>query len=199
MVTSLTLRQSKGSTLTFTEHDANFSALRTTADAAVPRDGSLPMTAPYDFNVIATGSSVATSISSRFGRELYLEDFGVIGDGITDDTVLINFAASYCKANKRFLRGLGKNYKITNLVTLNCNGDFTLSTFKADATVVPNPIFVGGNNSEAIISSLDLALPRLINTSKANTGWENCVGSTGVLIGALSNSTLVDLRLALNL
>ena len=65
MTTSLTLRTVKGSELTWGELDANFTALRTTADAALPAAGGSINSTPIGATTPSTGAFTTLSASGN--------------------------------------------------------------------------------------------------------------------------------------
>ena len=61
-------------------------------------------------NVTATGSTAARSLTNRFADVVNVKDFGVVGDGVTDDTVALNIA--FAAANgKTLLLGPNETYR----------------------------------------------------------------------------------------
>jgi hypothetical protein len=75
-------------------------------------------------SVTPTGGTASNSISSIFGRTLFIDDFGAKGDGATDDTAAINAAVAYVLANSGSLSCRNAVYKVTSTITI----DVGLST-----------------------------------------------------------------------
>jgi hypothetical protein len=67
-----------------------------------------PLSSPENTPVIATGSTVARSLANRFADVVNVKDFGVVGNGITDDTVKLLDAFQYCRDNNKVLQLSGQ-------------------------------------------------------------------------------------------
>ena len=69
--------------------------------------------------------------------DIYLQDFGVVGDGVTDDTQSLQSAINYCVANNKVLKS--KTIKILVSSTININGklnaDFGHSTITTNTNL----------------------------------------------------------------
>ena len=77
--------------------DAAETAARAAADALIIASGN----APADVGiapVIATGSTTARTVADRAADEVWLEDFGGVGDGSTDNTAAMNAALAFLHA-----------------------------------------------------------------------------------------------------
>ena len=75
-------------------------------------------------NITATGSTTARSLANRFGNAAFVEDFGAVGDGITDDSAAFQAALTakvtiHLDGSKQYVV---KNVNLTNSRTIIGNG-----------------------------------------------------------------------------
>ena len=69
------------------------------------------------FNLGATGS-VTRTVNGKLSDNVVVEDFGAVGDGVTDDLTAFNNAITYCYANGKTLVTGTKTYLLSNTLYL---------------------------------------------------------------------------------
>lgn len=75
--------------------------------------------------VTATGTTTARALPDRFAETISVKDFGAAGDGVTDDTAAIQAAIN--SGVKQLAAPSGKNFRITDTLTINASGVFELN------------------------------------------------------------------------
>jgi hypothetical protein len=129
----------------------------------------------------AGSGAVVRTAQSKMRDVVSVKDFGAVGDGVADDTVAIQAAANYARANGYKLTGPAGTCKITSTIVLLCDCDLSTMTWEANALNVKPVIRVGpisgGGSSPDLVISKDIKLPKVRNTAKTTTGWNAGWGS----------------------
>jgi hypothetical protein len=129
----------------------------------------------------AGSGAVQRTVQSKLRDVVSVKDFGAVGDGVTDDTVAIQAAANYARANGYVLTGPAGTCNITSTIVLLCDCDLSTMTWEANALNVKPVIRVGpisgGSSSADLVISKDIKLPKVRNTAKTTTGWNAGWGS----------------------
>lgn len=98
---STTTGTTKGSALTHAEMDANWLHALQSANTGFVPSGI---------------GAVATTLQARGRLEVWAEDFGAVGDGVTNDTTAINAAITAVAIRGGTVRFAAKDYKVTSIV-----------------------------------------------------------------------------------
>lgn len=89
--------------------------------------------------------SVVTNVEAKLAQTVSVEDFGAVGDGVTDDTAAIQAAVN--SSASKVIGVAGKNYRITNTITIDRNKlelDFQQAElFLDDSSGLLDHIFLG--------------------------------------------------------
>lgn len=140
-MTTIVTRAGKGSSLTWTELDANFTNLnadKVEASDLADTDGSNLV----GFLQAGTGATARTA-EDKLQEIVSVKDFGAVGDGVTDDTAAITAAITYAKTlTCPHLVVPSGSYLISTLTfdlpnnsTLTCYGQFVTSTNSTAITI----------------------------------------------------------------
>jgi len=102
-----------------TPNTGAFTTLTTTVPLAQTSGGTGVSNASLT-SIIATGSTTARTLGTRFADVVNVKDFGAVGDGVTDDTAAIKAAINYAVpgATVYFPKG---NYLITSTVSISAS------------------------------------------------------------------------------
>lgn len=103
-----------------------------------------------------------------------IKTFGVVGDGVTDDTANFQKALDYCKANNSIAVFNGTAY-VSDTLNINCMVDMPLASVISD--VNGKPAIIYGNETDYLKNHFSV-LPKVIAKSKK---WDN-TGTFGVKI-----------------
>lgn len=103
-----------------------------------------------------------------------IKTFGVVGDGVTDDTANFQKALDYCKANNSIAVFNGTAY-VSDTLNINCMVDMPLASVISD--VSGKPAIIYGNETDYLKNHFSV-LPKVIAKSKK---WDN-TGTFGVKI-----------------
>jgi hypothetical protein len=111
-------------------------------------------------------------LTSEEGSVYSVLDFGVVGDGITDDTAALNAAAAKVTAlnSKNTLYIPANNYKITGKVMISCQLDATEATFQYYGT--GDALVIGDDTAlNKVTFTCTYRLPQVYNMSRVS-GWD---------------------------
>ena len=146
---------------------------------------ALNATERYDSSLVtfiqAGAGAVTRTAQAKMRDVVSVKDFGAVCNGVADDTIPIQNAAAYCRANGYTLTGPAGTCKITSTIVLLCDCDLSTMTWEANALNVKPVIRVGpisgGGSSPDLVISKDIKLPKVRNTAKTTTGWNAGWGS----------------------
>lgn len=114
--------------------------------------------------------AVARTVQDKLRESVYVEDFGAVGDGSTDDTVAIQKAIDSLILGGALNFGKGKIYRITS--QLNCNtSEVTINGNDAyiDATALPAAVALNGVSALKVSGSISaLAIPVTADITKGS-------------------------------
>lgn len=81
-------------------------------------DGSTDISIPLEVSCIATGSTERRAIADRFAEVFSVEDFGAVGDGVTDDASAIQAALAAAADGRRVVFGFSKTYLVKSTLVV---------------------------------------------------------------------------------
>jgi hypothetical protein len=109
------------------------------------------------------------------GAPVNVLDFGAIGDGVADDTDAIQAAADYAASISAPLYGSYGTYKITDTISLVCDGDLSAMTIEVDGSAV-SPAVRFGTTTGLPTPQKTMLLPRVNNTARVSGTWGSGTG-----------------------
>lgn len=108
-------------------------------------------------------------------------EFGCVGDGVVDDTAALNaLTLAGLTTGRRVVGRAGANYKITGVVNINCNADFSNCTFTAPTSLVGPAVKTSGAVAGAQLIFLSINYPTVRNGRAS--GVVPTAGSIGIQI-----------------
>jgi hypothetical protein len=134
------------------------------------------------FKTLASGSVTRPAVTPLTGA-ISLQDFGAVGDGVTDDTKAVQDAANYVAANGGCIVGNPLTYKLTSALLI--SGNFCLNLLSTDNGV----LFQTGADDVIRLGTPNNATVTLQNlTLRGGTNGLN-FNSTGTYLSNLSSFT----------
>lgn len=100
-----------------------------------------------------------------------VQRYGVIGDGVQDDTAALQAAADFCQVSGTPILGFEGTCTVTATINLNCIGDLAALTIRADTATVSPVVRVGTTAGNPTLLNGSLRLPKIVNSAKSGTGW----------------------------
>lgn len=130
-----------------------------------------------EFTQAGTGA-VARSVASKLRESVSPEDFGAVGDGVTDDTAAITQAIAYCLANGLTLHGEG-SYLIGSTVSFRYIAvDFNNASINVAHSGIG--ITIGGNaSSPNNPEQRFFSVTRSVGADSTTTPTVRCIGAKG--------------------
>lgn len=118
--------------------------------------------------------AVFRTLQSKSRERVSILDFGVVGDGVADDTAALQAAFNYCASNwdtlSPFLHGAPVTCRVTAPLVFTGDGDLSMLLIIADSASV-NPVFRYGSTSGLPVSHREFKAPSLRNSTKPADGW----------------------------
>jgi hypothetical protein len=117
-------------------------------------------------------SSATTNVGDKLAQTISVEDFGAVGDGVTDDTAAIQAAVDYCVANQ-------KDLLISSicLITSSINIDRLVDSANADNYFTIGSVSGGGI---VVSSAIPIFSTTLVNPSNSNLPASQMVRFNGL-------------------
>jgi hypothetical protein len=117
-----------------------------------------PTSEQVTFLAAGTGAVQRTALS-KFRDTVSVKDFGAVGDGVTNDSVAIQAAATYCSANSKSLLFVsGATYLTSGTLSIGCDIEGNNSTIKGYLVVAADDIVICDLNLISTNSSIALYL-----------------------------------------
>lgn len=119
------------------------------------------------------------------GVELNAWKFGVVADGVADDTSALNAAAAAAASQGARLYARG-TIRTTGTVTLACDADLSDATISYEGTGLAVQVGASVGVAPTGTHRLTVRLPRVVHAAKPTAGWT--AGSVGVRLLNLNSS-----------
>jgi Pectate lyase superfamily protein len=115
-------------------------------------------TGEFTASTTSSGGTARRTLQQHFGDELYVEDFGAVGDGIVDDAAAIQAAINQAVAGGGGVVHLGpKSYRIRSTLIINghavaLEGQGKIATVLSFEPTIDNDIAIDVSNGASIVS-----------------------------------------------
>lgn len=115
----------------------------------------------------------------------YVSDFGIIGDGVADDTTALQTALTTAFNDNARLELGNYNFRITRPLTILCDLSGSRATITVDGIINDSALVVGYRVDGSSLRKKHIDLPQVINNVR---DWTT---SVGVEVGNLGESTVI--------
>lgn len=123
--------------------------------------------ADVSYNESGTGA-VTRSVQSKLQESVSVEDFGAVGDGVTDDTAAFQLAINHCAANTVALYIPEGNYLFSNQLVVNNAFDITCdrtATMRWTSSITAQCGIVFNFTNAGVSSLCNIDLPNLYGSA----------------------------------
>jgi hypothetical protein len=133
-----------------------------------------------DLGKVLLASAAASALTARQATaqtctppcaEGDVRNFGVVGNGVADDTAALQAAANFCASTGTPILGFAGTCRVTNTINLACIGDLSALTVKADSSAVYSVVRLGTTAGAPTLLNGAIRLPKIINSAKTGLGW----------------------------